>query len=67
MAGVFTQDISRALRVSSELDAGTVGINCVSLANLSVPFGGSKESGLGRELGVAAMRAYTEQKSVLIN
>ncbi|OBT74476.1 hypothetical protein VF21_06610, partial [Pseudogymnoascus sp. 05NY08] len=49
MAGVFTQDINRALRVSSEFDSGVVGINCISTISVSCPFGGTKESGIGRE------------------
>ena len=67
MAGVFTQDINRALRVASEFDAGMVGVNCVSLSFKQTPFGGTKESGLGRENGSAALRAYTDQKTVMIN
>jgi acyl-CoA reductase-like NAD-dependent aldehyde dehydrogenase len=67
MAGVFTQDISRALRLSEFLDSGVVGINCVSTIHFSCPFGGTKESGIGRELGVYALHAYTEPKTVLIN
>ena len=67
MAGVFTQDINRALRVSSAFDSGVVGVNCVSTIHVSCPFGGTKESGLGREMGVHALRAYTEPKTVLIN
>ncbi|OJJ55389.1 hypothetical protein ASPSYDRAFT_92525 [Aspergillus sydowii CBS 593.65] len=67
MAGVFTQDINRALRVSSEFDSGVVGINCISTIHFSCPFGGTKQSGLGRELGVNALLAYTEPKTVLIN
>ncbi|KAF1984631.1 aldehyde dehydrogenase [Aulographum hederae CBS 113979] len=67
MAGVFTQDISRALRVSSAIDSGVVGINCISTISTSCPFGGTKESGLGRECGEHALRANTEPKTVLIN
>lgn len=67
MAGVFTQDINRALRLSSAVDSGVVGINCISTISFSCPFGGTKESGLGRELGVHALSAYTEPKTVLIN
>lgn len=67
MAGVFTQDINRALRVSSAIDSGVVGINCISTVTFSCPFGGTKESGLGREMGEHALRAYTEPKTVLIN
>ncbi|TVY91583.1 Aldehyde dehydrogenase [Lachnellula willkommii] len=67
MAGVFTQDINKALRVASEFDSGMVGINCVSLMLLSVPFGGSKESGSGRECGKDALQAFTERKTIMIN
>ncbi|KAF5636954.1 aldehyde dehydrogenase [Fusarium sp. NRRL 25303] len=67
MAGVFTQDISRALRLSSLIDSGVVGINCISTISFSCPFGGTKESGLGRENGEYALRAYTEPKTILIN
>jgi len=67
MSGVFTKDITRALRVSSALESGVVGINCVSLQNLQAPFGGKKQSGVGREFGEYALRAFTEPKTVLIN
>ncbi|KIV98709.1 uncharacterized protein PV09_09536 [Verruconis gallopava] len=67
MAGVFTQDIQRALRISSAVDSGVVGVNCISTISQSCPFGGTKESGLGREMGEHALRAYTEPKTVLVN
>lgn len=67
MAGAFTQDINRALRLSEAFDSGVVGINCISTVHFSCPFGGTKESGIGRELGVHALNAYTEPKTVLIN
>ncbi|OQU97187.1 hypothetical protein CLAIMM_03161 [Cladophialophora immunda] len=67
MSGVFTRDITRALRVSSILDTGVVGINCVSLQSLQAPFGGKKQSGIGREFGEYALRLFTEPKTVLIN
>jgi acyl-CoA reductase-like NAD-dependent aldehyde dehydrogenase len=66
MAGVFTQDINRAMRISSELDSGVVGINCVSTISLQTPFGGSKQSGIGREMSHYALRSYSEPKTVLI-
>ena len=66
MAGVFTQDINRAMRLAAELDSGVVGINCVSYINLEAPFGGTKQSGVGREMSHYALRAYTEPKTVLI-
>lgn len=67
MAGVFTQDINKALRVASDFDSGMVGINCVSLMMMTTPFGGTKESGLGRECGSAALRAFTDPKTIMIN
>ncbi|KAJ0416306.1 Aldehyde/histidinol dehydrogenase [Aspergillus carlsbadensis] len=67
MAGVFTRDITRALRVSSALESGVVGINCVSLQSLQAPFGGKKQSGIGREFGEYALRLFTEPKTVIIN
>jgi acyl-CoA reductase-like NAD-dependent aldehyde dehydrogenase len=67
MAGLYTQDINRALRVSSRFDSGVVGVNCTSTIHFSVPFGGTKGSGMGRELGFYALRAYTEPKTVQIN
>ncbi|KAF2216976.1 hypothetical protein CERZMDRAFT_119698 [Cercospora zeae-maydis SCOH1-5] len=67
MSGVFTKDITRALRVAKNLDTGVVGINCVSYMNMQVPFGGRKQSGIGREFGEYALRAYTEPKTMLIN
>jgi len=67
MAGVFTQDINKALRVASEFDSGMVGVNCVSLMMLTTPFGGTKESGVGRECGIHALRAFTETKTIMVN
>lgn len=66
-ASVFTQDVSRAIRVSSALDSGTVGINCAGYLDVGTPFGGTKESGVGRELGKDALLAWTETKTVFIN
>ncbi|KEZ41586.1 Retinal dehydrogenase [Scedosporium apiospermum] len=65
-AGVFTKDIARALRVSSKVDSGLVGINCISVTSMQAPFGGRKQSGIGREFGEYALRAFTEPKTVLI-
>lgn len=66
-SGVFTKDISRAMRVSEKLDSGVVGINCISYINVQAPFGGRKQSGIGREFGEDALRAYTEPKTIFIN
>jgi aldehyde dehydrogenase (NAD+) len=67
MAGVFTQDINRGLRMASEIESGMVGVNCVSLTQMNAPFGGSKQSGSGREMGEAALKAFTELKTVMVN
>jgi aldehyde dehydrogenase (NAD+) len=67
MAGVFTQDINKALRVASDFESGMVGVNCVSLMFGTTPFGGSKQSGLGRECGIHALRAFTEPKTIMVN
>lgn len=67
MAGVFTQDVNRAMRLAAELDSGMVGVNCVSMAFLQAPFGGSKQSGIGRENAINALRMFTEPKTVFIN
>ncbi|KAK4620603.1 Aldehyde dehydrogenase [Fulvia fulva] len=67
MAGVFTQDINKAMRVASAFDSGMVGINCISLMMTQAPFGGSKQSGVGREAGVHALRAFTDPKTIMVN
>jgi len=67
MSGVFTSDVSRALRMSAMLDSGVVGVNCVSYMNMQAPFGGKKQSGYGREFGEYALRGFTEPKTILIN
>jgi betaine-aldehyde dehydrogenase len=65
-AGVFTRDISRAHRVIAQLDAGTSWINTYNLTPVEMPFGGVKQSGLGRENGRAALDAMTRVKSVYV-
>lgn len=65
-AGVFTQDIQRAFRVASLLEAGTVGINNITTASLGAPFGGFKQSGYGRENSIDALEAYTNKKTILV-
>ncbi|KAK0385084.1 hypothetical protein NLU13_7562 [Sarocladium strictum] len=67
MAGVFTENITKALRVASDLESGMVGINAISMAFLTAPFGGSKTSGIGRENAIDALRMFTEKKTVFIN
>ncbi|KAJ5683535.1 aldehyde dehydrogenase [Penicillium macrosclerotiorum] len=67
MAAVFTKDVSRAMRISALLESGSVGINCVSMINQQVPFGGYKQSGIGRELGIHGLESYTETKTIYLN
>lgn len=67
MAGVFSQDITKALRVATEFEAGMVGVNCISTMFLGQPFGGYKQSGVGREGGKAGLEAWTDLKTIFIN
>ncbi|CAG8491700.1 20641_t:CDS:2, partial [Racocetra persica] len=66
-AAVFTKDITRAIKISNMLKAGTVWVNCYNLIDANAPFGGYKESGIGRELGKYALDQYTQVKTVQIN
>ena len=66
-AGVFTNDMARAHRVVGALDAGTCWINAYNLTPVETPFGGSKQSGVGRENSKAAIEHYTQVKSVYVN
>lgn len=65
-AGVFTADISRAHRVVDRLEAGTLWINTYNLCPVEIPFGGSKQSGFGRENSAAALEHYSELKTVYV-
>ncbi len=65
-AHVFTRDLSMAHRASAALEAGTVFVNCVMLADPAFPFGGMKMSGIGRENGSEVLDAYLEPKSVIV-
>ncbi len=66
-ASVWTRDLARAHRASAALQAGIIWVNCWMLRDLRTPFGGVKQSGVGREGGWEAMRFFTEPKSVTIN
>ena len=57
-AAMFTKNIDRALRTSQKLRAGTTWINCANQLHASIPFGGFKQSGVGRELGEYALHQY---------
>jgi acyl-CoA reductase-like NAD-dependent aldehyde dehydrogenase len=63
-AYVFTNDLKTALRVAEGLEAGGIGINVNNVVDLQAPFGGWKESGLGRELGHSGLEAYLETKHI---
>ncbi|MGD8111140.1 NAD-dependent succinate-semialdehyde dehydrogenase [Vibrio sp. TRT 17S01] len=63
---VYTQDLARAFRMSEALESGMVGVNQGLISTASAPFGGVKESGLGREGGRAGIEEYLEQKYVLM-
>ncbi|HWC81120.1 MAG TPA: NAD-dependent succinate-semialdehyde dehydrogenase [Pseudonocardiaceae bacterium] len=63
---VFTQDLNRALRVSERLEAGMVGLNQGVVSNPAAPFGGVKQSGIGREGGAVGIDEYLEVKYVSI-
>lgn len=65
-AGVFTRDLTRAHRVVAALEAGTCWINTYNITPIELPFGGSKQSGLGRENGRAAIEHFTQLKSVYV-
>jgi phenylacetaldehyde dehydrogenase len=63
-AGIWTRDIKKAHALASKLRAGTVWINCYNVFDASLPFGGYKQSGWGREMGHEVLKNYTEVKSV---
>jgi aldehyde dehydrogenase (NAD+) len=65
-AAIHTQDLNTAVRVANKLKAGTVWVNNYNMLSYQVPFGGFKESGIGRELGKYALANYTQVKSVRI-
>ncbi|MEM1300327.1 MAG: aldehyde dehydrogenase [Pseudomonadota bacterium] len=66
-AGVWTQNIGRAVRMSESLKAGVVWVNTYRAVSYMMPFGGVKRSGIGRESGVEAIKEYLSTKSVWIN
>jgi aldehyde dehydrogenase (NAD+) len=66
-AGIWTNDVKRAHRVARRLEAGTVWINTYRALNYASPFGGYKQSGYGREMGLDAMMEFTQVKSVWVD
>ena len=65
-ASLWTNDLKRALRVSRRIESGVISINSHSSVHVEAPFGGFKQSGLGRDLGMAAMEGYTELKNIYV-
>lgn len=65
-SSVWTRDLSRAHRIAEQLQTGIVWVNCWMLRDLRTPFGGTKQSGIGREGGLEAMRFFTEPKNVCV-
>jgi phenylacetaldehyde dehydrogenase len=65
-ASIWSNDLGRVHRLIPRIKAGTVWVNCHSMLDSSVPFGGFKQSGIGREMGRAALDLFTETKSVLM-
>jgi aldehyde dehydrogenase (NAD+) len=65
-AGIVTKNVETAIKLSNGIRAGTVYVNCYDVFDANTPFGGFKDSGLGRELGEAGLRNYLESKTVII-
>jgi aldehyde dehydrogenase (NAD+) len=66
-AAVWTKDVQKAHRFAASVRAGTVWVNCYDVFDAAAPFGGFKMSGMGRELGAAALNNYTESKTVTMS
>jgi acyl-CoA reductase-like NAD-dependent aldehyde dehydrogenase len=64
---IWTRDLGRALRVSRGIEAGNLSVNSNSSVRYSTPFGGFKQSGLGRELGPDALHSFTDEKNVFLS
>ena len=65
-SGIVTKDLEKAMQVISLLKAGSVYINCYGVVTPNTPFGGYKQSGIGRELGEDGIMNYLESKTVVI-
>ncbi|KAG7005652.1 hypothetical protein G7Y79_00018g044590 [Physcia stellaris] len=66
-SAVFTQNITKAHRVARQIEAGMVWVNSSNDSDFRIPFGGVKQSGIGRELGEAGLAAYTNAKAIHVN
>ena len=65
-ASIFTRDVSKAHRVAANIDSGIVWINTWLLRDLRIPFGGMKDSGVGREGGFKSLEFFTEPKNICV-
>ena len=65
-ASIFTESISRGHRVTANIDSGLVWINTWMLRDLRIPFGGMKQSGVGREGGFKSLEFFTEPKNICV-
>ncbi|CDW84068.1 aldehyde mitochondrial precursor [Stylonychia lemnae] len=65
-AGIHTKNLDNAIKISNGIRAGTFYINCYYAFDPAAPFGGFKDSGVGRELGEDGLRSYLESKTVII-
>jgi acyl-CoA reductase-like NAD-dependent aldehyde dehydrogenase len=66
VAGIWTRDITKALKLARSIEAGTVYINDYYIGGVELPFGGYKDSGFGREKGRQALESFARLKSVAI-
>ena len=66
-AGIWTSDVRQGIRLAHALKAGSVWINGYGMLDAALPWGGFKSSGIGREMGSAALETYTELKTVWVN
>jgi aldehyde dehydrogenase (NAD+) len=65
-AGVWTRDIAKVHAIAHNVRAGTVWVNCYDVFDAAAPFGGFKQSGIGREMGEYGLQQYTEVKTVTV-
>lgn len=66
-AGIYTRDLSRALRMARRVDAGQVTVNNYWAGGIELPFGGNRKSGFGREKGIEGLDAYTRSKAITLS
>jgi len=66
-AGIYTTNLNHAHKLAARIESGNVWINCYSMLDAAMPFGGYKQSGWGRELGEEGLNAYLETKAVYVS